>query len=355
MTVSELIGGTPLLPLRRLVPRNGPRVLVKAEFLNPGGSVKDRIAREMIDAAEADGSLRPGATIVEDSSGNTGMGLALIGAERGYRVIIVCAPKVSAEKVTTLQAYGAQVVRSRGDVTPDHPESSRSLATRLRERIPGAWSSQQFENPHNPRAHHRTTGPEIWAQTDGAITHLITNIGTGGTISGTGTYLKQASGGRVTVIGSDPIGSGYSGAPDAYLVEGSGGSVTDPQQWPSTYDPAVVDHLERVGDAESFAWARLAARHEGLLMGGTSGTALAALARWTDRLGPEHTVVVVPADTGRGYLSKLYDDAWLAENGLLADVQRVTATVSERLGLADRSVDRADLERLLETPSATVL
>jgi cystathionine beta-synthase len=333
MTLSTLIGSTPLLPLCRLVPANGPRVLVKAEFLNPGGSVKDRIAREMVDAAEASGALTPGSTIVEATSGNTGAGLALIAAERGYEAIFVCGPKVSDEKVTVLQAYGARVIRSRGDVTPDHPESSHSIAEHLLELIPGSWSSQQYENPHNPGAHRGTTGPEIWEQTGGSLTHLVANIGTGGTISGTGGYLKEVSDGAVTVIGADPAGSAYSGDVQPYLVEGAGRIFADRALWPGTYDESIVDHVDAVSDAESFAWARLAARHEGLLLGGSSGTALAAAARWAERLAPEHTLVVIPADSGRGYLSKLYDVGWLAEQGLLEEVEQTMASVRERLGL----------------------
>jgi len=333
MTISDLIGSTPLLPLRRLVPADGPRVLVKAEFLNPGGSVKDRIAREMVDAAEVSGALTPGGTIVEATSGNTGAGLALIAAERGYDAIFVCGPKVSDEKVTVLRAYGARVIRSRGDVTPDHPESSHSIAEHLLELIPGSWSSQQYENPHNPGAHRRTTGPEIWEQTAGAITHLVANIGTGGTISGAGGYLKEASDGAVTGIGADPAGSAYSGEVEPYLVEGAGRIYADRDLWPSTYDEQVVDHVEAVSDAESFAWARLAARHEGLLLGGSSGTALAAASRWAEHLTQEHTLVVIPADTGRGYLSKLYDDVWLAEQGLLGEVEAIIADVRARLGM----------------------
>lgn len=333
MTISDLIGATPLVPLRRLFPADGPHVLVKAEFLNPGGSVKDRIAREMVDAAEAAGELVPGSTIVEATSGNTGAGLALIAAERGYDAIFVCGPKVSDEKVGVLRAYGATVIRSRGDVAPEHPSSSRSIAEHLLEVIPDAWSSQQYDNPHNPAAHRRTTGPEIWEQTGGAITHLVANVGTGGTISGTGAHLKEVSGGAVTVIGADPAGSAYSGEVAPFLVEGAGRIYADRALWPSTYDESVVDHLEAVADAESFAWAHLAARHEGLLLGGSAGTALAAASRWAPRLTAEHTVVVVPADSGRSYLSKVYDDAWLAEQGLRDEVERIIGEVRERRGL----------------------
>lgn len=332
-SVTDLIGGSPLVRVNRLVVDGGAPVLVKAEFLSPGGSIKDRIALRMIEAAEATGELRPGATIIDSTSGNTGIGLALVAATRGYRSIFVCSEKVSVDKVAVLRAYGAEVVRTPGNVTPDDPRSAHSVADRLAESIPGAWSSRQYDNPENPAAHYATTGPEVWAQTAGRVTHFVANLGTGGTICGTGRYLHEVSQGRVRVVGADPVGSAYSGPVAPYLVEGAGRTYDNEELWPATYDRAVVDEIVRVADADSFATARAAARVEGLLVGPSAGTALHAALELAAGLDPaRHLVVALLADTGRGYLSKLFDDEWLRANGL-------PSAAGEREGLVDRSLD----------------
>jgi cystathionine beta-synthase len=308
----ELVGNTPLLRLARIGVGLRATLLAKCEMFNPGGSVKDRPAIAMIDAAEREGRLRPGGVIVEPTSGNTGAGLAIVAAQRGYRCIFVMSDKMSPEKVALLRAYGAEVVVCPTAVPPEHPDSYYSVADRLTRETPGAFRPDQYSNPHNPAEHERSTGPEIWAQTAGRVTHFVAGIGTGGTITGVGRALK-ARNPAVQVIGADPEGSVYSGgAGRPYLVEGVGEDF-----WPTTYDPAVVDRVVKVTDAESFAAARRVTREEGLLIGGSGGTAVYAALEVAADLGPEHVVVVLLPDSGRGYLSKLYDDEWMAEFGFL--------------------------------------
>lgn len=322
-SVAALVGNTPLVKLNRVTDGIAATVLAKVEYFNPGGSAKDRIAKNIIDAAERDGLLQPGGTIVEPTSGNTGVGLALVALERGYRMIFVVPDKFAGEKVAVLRAYGAEVVMTPTSVPPEHPDSYYSVSDRLAREIPGAFKPNQFANQNGPRGHFETTGPEIWADTDGAVTHFVAGIGTGGTISGTGRFLKQASEGRVTVIGADPEGSIYSGGPlHGYLVEGVGEDF-----WPTTFDPAVVDRYERVGDAEAFAMTRRLAREEGLLVGGSGGMAVVAALRAAQELPADAVVVVVLPDHGRGYLSKIFDDAWMTDHGFA--VEQTTSLLSE--------------------------
>src|SRR5437667_2342391 len=326
-SLSTLVGNTPLVRLRsvtRGIP--GATVLAKVEYFNPGGSVKDRIALRMVAAAEASGDLRPGGTIVEPTSGNTGVGLAIVAAERGYRCVFVCPDKVAQDKIAVLRAYGAEVVVCPGTVAPDHPDSYYSVARRVAGEIPGGWQPDQYANQENPASHHATTGPEIWAQTDGTVTHFVAGIGTGGTITGTGRYLKEVSDGAVRVIGADPEGSVYSGGSGRpYLVEGVGEDF-----WPETYDRQITDEIIEVSDKDSFAMTRRLAREEGLLVGGSCGMAVVAALRVARRAGPDDVVVVLLPDGGRGYLSKIFNDEWMARYGFLA-VSGTEATVGEVL------------------------
>ncbi|CAN5341408.1 cystathionine beta-synthase [soil metagenome] len=309
-TILDAVGQTPLLRLRRMTSGLSCAVIAKLEMLNPGGSIKDRIALTMIEAAEKTGDLKPGGTIVEPTSGNTGAGLAIAAAIRGYRCIFTMPDKMSQEKISLLRAYGAEVVIAPTAVPPESPESYYRVADRLAEEIPGAFQPNQYFNQANPRAHYDTTGPEIWSQTEGTITHLVAGVGTGGTITGTGRYLKERKPGLV-VVGADPEGSVFSGTQARpYLVEGVGEDF-----WPGTFDPSVVDRWVTVSDRNSFVTARRAAREEGLLVGGSCGTALWASLEVARELGRDDVLVVILPDTGRSYLSKIYNDSWMLEHG----------------------------------------
>jgi cystathionine beta-synthase len=310
-TILEAVGHTPLVLLNRLAVGLQAQVAVKVEMTSPGGSVKDRVALAMIAEAEQKGLLRAGGTIIEATAGNTGVGLAMVAAVKGYRCIFVLPDKMSAEKIALLRAYGAEVVVTQTAVPPDSPESYNGVADRLSREIPGAWRPNQFTNLSNPEIHYRTTGPEIWDQSRGKITVFVAGVGTGGTISGVGRYLKERNP-NVKVVGADPEGSVLSGgSPKPWKVEGIGEDFV-----PKTFSSQFVDDWERVSDSESFHVARELARREGMLLGGSSGTTVAAALRYARRLGPGHLVVALGADTGRNYLSKFLDDAWMAENKL---------------------------------------
>jgi len=312
-TVVDLVGGTPLVKLNSLTKGLKPLVLAKVEYVNPGGSVKDRIALKMILAAEESGELKPGGTIVEPTSGNTGVGLALVAQQRGYKCIFVCPDKVSEDKQNVMRAYGAQVVVCPTAVAPEDPDSYYNVSDRLVRETPGAWKPDQYSNPMGPASHYESTGPEIWDDTDGKVTHFVTGVGTGGTITGTGRYLKEKSDGKVRIIGADPEGSVYSGGTGRpYLVEGVGEDF-----WPSAYDPTVTDEVVAISDAESFHITRRLAREEGLLVGGSCGMAVAAALKIAENLTEDDVVVVLLPDGGRGYLSKIFSDTWMASYGFL--------------------------------------
>ena len=309
----DLVGNTPLVRLGRMAAGLAPQVLVKVEYFNPGGSVKDRIALAMVEAAERDGLIQPGGTIVEPTSGNTGVGLAIVANQRGYKCVFVMPDKMSAEKIAVLRAYGADVVVCPTAVAPEHPDSYYSVSRRLAAETPGGWNPNQYANPLNPAAHYATTGPEVWNQTDGLVTHFVAGVGTGGTISGTGRYLKEVSEGRVQVIGADPEGSVYSGGSGRpYLVEGVGEDF-----WPETYDRSIADRIIAVSDRDSFLTTRRLAREEALLVGGSCGLAVAAGLRLAEELTEDDVVVILLPDSGRGYLSKIYNDEWMADYGFL--------------------------------------
>ena len=311
-TVVDLMGDTPLVRLTRLAEGLAPLVLAKVEYFNPGGSVKDRIAKRMIEAAEADGRLKPGGTIVEPTSGNTGHGLAIAAAIRGYRCIFVMPDKMSQEKIALLRAYGAEVVVTPTAVAPDSPESYYRVADRLTEEIPGAFQPNQYFNQENPKAHYETTGPEIWEQTGGQIDVFVCGVGTGGTITGAARYLKERKP-DLMVVGADPEGSLFSGdTARPYLTEGIGEDF-----WPETFDPSLVDRWIRVSDRDAFRVARAITRDEGILVGGSSGTAVFAALEVARELDRTKTVVVILPDTGRNYLSKLYSDTWMLQHGMV--------------------------------------
>ncbi|MGN6637258.1 MAG: cystathionine beta-synthase [Oryzihumus sp.] len=318
--IADLVGNTPLVKLNAVTEGITATVLAKVEYMNPGGSVKDRIALRMVEAAEASGELKPGGTIIEPTSGNTGVGLALVAQRKGYKCIFVCPDKVAEDKRNVLRAYGAEVVVCPTAVAPEHPDSYYSVSDRLVRETEGGWKPNQYANPEGPNSHYATTGPEIWADTEGKVTHFVAGVGTGGTISGTGRYLKEVSDGGVRVIGADPEGSVYSGGTGRpYLVEGVGEDF-----WPTAYDPSVVDEIIAVSDADSFAMTRRLAREEGLLVGGSCGMAVVAALRAAKDLGPDDVVVVLLPDSGRGYMSKIFNDDWMASYGFLKEVGQRT-------------------------------
>jgi cystathionine beta-synthase len=343
-SVLELIGDTPLVRLNSVTKGYAPTILAKIEYLNPGGSSKDRIASRIIDAAEAEGKLKPGGTIVEPTSGNTGIGLALVAQQRGYRCVFVLPDKVGEEKRNVLTAYGAEIVVTPTSVAPDSPESYYSVSDRLAREIPGAFKPNQYSNPNGPLSHYETTGPEIWRDTEGKVTHFVAGVGTGGTISGVGKYLKEASAGAVRIIGADPEGSVYSGGTGRpYLVEGVGEDF-----WPTAYDPSVVDGIIASSDAESFEMTRRLAREEGLLVGGSSGLAVSAALKLAEDLGPDDVIVVLLPDSGRGYLGKIFNEKWMQSYGFtqVSDERTVTDLIKTKAG------DLPDLVHL--HPSDTV-
>ena len=310
-SILDLVGNTPLVRLHKVTEGLRPLILAKLEQLNPGGSVKDRIGLSMLQDAEGRGLLRPGGTIVEPTSGNTGHGLAMAAAIKGYKMIFVMPDKMSAEKISLLRAYGAEVVICPTNVERESPQSYYSVADRLTREVPGAFQPNQYFNPRNPEAHYRTTGPEIWRQTDGRITTFVAGVGTGGTITGVGKYLKEQNP-AVRVIGADPEGSIYSGEIAPYKVEGVGEDF-----WPGTFDREIVDEFIQVTDRECFVAARKLARQEGILVGGSAGLALHAAIQVAVDSKPDDVIVVLLPDTGRNYLTKFFSDEWMRQNGYL--------------------------------------
>jgi len=335
-TIVDLIGDTPLIKLNRVTEGIAATVLAKVEYFNPGGSAKDRIATRIIDAAERDGLLKPGGTIVEPTSGNTGVGLALVAQQRGYRCVFVLPDKVGEDKRNVLTAYGAEIVVTPTAVAPDDPESYYSVSDRLAREIEGAFKPNQYANPNGPLSHYETTGPEIWRDTDGRVTHFVAGVGTGGTITGTGRFLREISadraGGRVQIVGVDPVGSVYSGGTGRpYLVEGVGEDF-----WPEAYDPAVVDRIVAVSDQQSFDLTVRLAREEGLLVGGSCGMAAEGALEVARELGPDDVVVVLLPDGGRGYLGKIFNDGWMRRHGFTHATG--SPTVAALLGSPPRSL-----------------
>jgi cystathionine beta-synthase len=323
--VVDIIGDTPLVKLNRVTEGSTATVLAKVEYFNPGGSVKDRIALRMVQDAERDGLLQPGGTIVEPTSGNTGVGLALIAQQRGYHCIFVCPDKVSEDKRNVLKAYGAEVVVCPTAVAPEDPRSYYNVSDRLAREVPGAWKPDQYSNPANPRSHYEETGPELWKQTAGKITHFVAGVGTGGTITGVGRYLKEQA--AVQIIGADPEGSVYSGGSGRpYLVEGVGEDF-----WPATYDRDICDRIVEVSDSDSFEMTRRLAREEGLLVGGSCGMAVVAALEVARTAGPDDVIVVLLPDGGRGYLSKVFNDEWMARYGFLRTGSADEQTVADAL------------------------
>nr|WP_211298857.1 pyridoxal-phosphate dependent enzyme [Kineococcus rhizosphaerae] len=322
-SVLDAVGSSPLVRLRRTAAHLSAAVYVKLEQNNPGGSVKDRAALWMVRRAEADGSLRPGGTIVEGTSGNTGVGLAVVGAQLGYSVVVVVPDKTSREKIAVLRAYGAEVVVVPGGVPRHDPRHVHATAVRLAEEIPGGWLANQYDNPANPAAHRETTGPEIWAQTGGRITTFVAGIGTGGTVSGTGEHLKAVSGGRVRVVGVDPQSSTYSGGDGSPWAVESIGHYLHPDTvedvWPESYHPEVLDEIVTFSDRDALLTGRRLAREEGLLVGGSAAAAVSVALREAEGLGPQDVVVVLLPDSGRSYLSKNFDDDWLRGSGFLEE------------------------------------
>jgi cystathionine beta-synthase len=346
-SVLELVGGTPIVRLQKIGRETGATILAKLEYLNPGGSVKDRIGLAMLEAAERDGRLKPGGTIVEPTSGNTGVGLAIAAASKGYRCIFVMPDKMSQEKISMLRAYGAEVVITPTAVEPDSPESYYSVSSRLAEEIPGGFKPDQYSNRANPDAHYEVTGPEIWEQTAGGeIDAIVISVGTGGTISGVGRYFKERKP-DVLIVGADPEGSVYTARGDddvhPYLVEGIGKDT-----WPETMDPEVVDEWIRVSDRASFLTARRLSRDEGLLVGGSGGTTVWAAVELARRLGPGKTILTMIPDSGRSYLSKIYDDNWMLEHGFV-ERQEPVPTVDQLL--RSKTVEEMSVPELVTVSS----
>jgi cystathionine beta-synthase len=341
-TLLELVGHTPIVRLDKLARESGATLLAKLEYLNPGGSVKDRIGLPMIERAEAEGKLRPGGTIVEPTSGNTGVGLAIAAAIKGYRCIFVMPDKMSQEKIALLRAYGAEVVICPTAVPPDSPESYYSVSDRLAEEIPGAFKPDQYSNMSNPDSHYEVTGPEIWEQTGGELDAIVISVGTGGTISGVGRYFKERKP-EVQIVGADPEGSVYTAHDERdvhpYLVEGIG-----KDSWPKTMNPEVVDEWIRVSDRDSFLTARRLAREEGILAGGSSGTSVWAALEVARRLGADATVLTLLPDSGRNYLSKFYDDNWLLDHGFL---ERRTKAPTVEVVLSAKRVEEPEVPEFI--------